>query len=715
MTRQCRHHPALRPMLLITLLFGFGLRVYRLGYQELRGDETFGYLFSLPSINQIVKRTFELQEPHPVASYFVQSAWLDWAGHNEYALRFPSAWFGLLSVALLILLAKELGFSSLQVGVSGLLIALSPYAIWHAQDARMYSMSLALTVASTYFFVAYTGWARGTSTLAEPPEDLRDLSRSAETTKRWNLNLALKPSGPAIGYIATALAALHTHYFAAFVILSHSLFLLFWMISQPRTRLPTFLRWIGIQLLLSLAYLPWLIPARNILTNYGGNGDSPGILAMLGRSLRTFALGETVTPPWIWLVMPLFVLGLLISLRANRIRTGFLLLALFVPVVITWLSALGRPIFNERYLIAAVPSFVLLLAFGISTGLGALGNQFNRRFKGSGIPTLDESTMPQDSPRPFTKWLGLESVAVAGFSIVLTTMLLAGIMLSLANHYTNASYSKTIGWRQLAQSLDRLSAGYDSTSARLVQNYPDPTLWYYYRGDIAHLVLPPRPQDEAGTFAELQQFDSAEVLQHVVIALQPADNWDNNGIAQRVLSTEFPLIAETMVESWPIQIYSRPPSQLEPVSEGAFVNGLVLSQASISPRKAAPGGVLAIHLGWRKSTSTTLQLTGTEKLFLHLIGPEETLIAQKDVALQNPTVADFSAKLSNQSGSVDSPTISTSYGILLPTDATEGDYRLLAGLYDPELDGAPRILVEGGGDSILLTEIRVEIYRPSQK
>src|SRR3954453_20981416 len=81
----------LSPSLLI--LLAFALRVYRLDYQELRGDEAFGYFFSLRSFGDIVQSTIALKEPHPVASYFLEHVWLDWAGHSEFALRFINVWF----------------------------------------------------------------------------------------------------------------------------------------------------------------------------------------------------------------------------------------------------------------------------------------------------------------------------------------------------------------------------------------------------------------------------------------------------------------------------------------------------------------------------------------------------------------------------------------------------------------------------------------------
>src|SRR5699024_9742701 len=124
----------------------FGLRCGGLDAQELRGDEAFGYFFSLPSLREIVDQTLALSEPHPVASYWLQHLWLGVAGHSEFALRFAGVWWSVLAAALMLPLAAQLALPVPSGIVGAALMALSPYVIWHAQDARMYSMSLALTL-----------------------------------------------------------------------------------------------------------------------------------------------------------------------------------------------------------------------------------------------------------------------------------------------------------------------------------------------------------------------------------------------------------------------------------------------------------------------------------------------------------------------------------------------------------------------------------------
>ncbi len=95
-------------LLSIVLLAAYLLRVFRLDFQELRGDEAFGYFFSLRPFDDMVQATLALGEPHPVASYYVQHVWLGWVGHSEFALRYLGVLFSVLAVALLYRLALRL-------------------------------------------------------------------------------------------------------------------------------------------------------------------------------------------------------------------------------------------------------------------------------------------------------------------------------------------------------------------------------------------------------------------------------------------------------------------------------------------------------------------------------------------------------------------------------------------------------------------------------
>jgi mannosyltransferase len=616
-----------RIALLAVLLLAFALRMANLDGQELRGDEAFGYFFVQNDYAVIVGDTIALREPHPVASYFVLKTWLALAGDSEFSLRFPGLWWGVLAAALLYRLARRLNFRPWLAVLATLLLALSPYAVWHSQDARMYAMSLALTTATVYFA-------------------LEALQR-----QRWPW---------AAAYIAAGWLALHTHYYAAFVIVALNLFVIGRSLVTPRARLGL-IPWLRWQAILFVLYLPWLVRAGFILTDYSGNGDSPALLDAARRVGGLFAVGES-TPPeqqWLWALISAALLLIAIVRLAlgspdDRRNLGLLLLYLLVPLSATWLSAQSRPIFNERYLVAAAPPFFLLLA-------SALGGR---------------------ALRPPGRWL------VDGAAGLLLLLLIGGMILGLARHYGDPAYSKDRGWRQLAAEMTALSDGVTPAQARLAENFPDPTLWYYYRGPVEHIVLPPAPNNAAAAVQRVNELADAGV-QRIVIPIQPAANWDADGLAPAALAQRFDRVAQSQVGGWPVQVYAQPAGALTPLT-ATFTSGVQLRGAVVAPLAVTPGSLVVVHLDWRGDGAT---LTGAEKVFVHLLDGAGALVAQDDRALQLTGGATGSGL--------------AAYGLRLPAELTPGPYRLIGGLYDPGAPGAPRILTAAGADHVELANVTV--------
>ncbi|MEZ4725829.1 MAG: glycosyltransferase family 39 protein [Caldilineaceae bacterium] len=646
-----------RGLLLLTLLVGWGLRLWRLDYQELRGDEVFGYFFSLRPVADMVQATVDLQEPHPIASYVVQQQWLAWAGHSEFALRFTSAWFGLLAVALLWRLARALDLARSAALLATLLLAISPYAIWHSQDARMYSMSLALTTASTWLMIAWLQRQR----------------------RAW-----------AIAYVIISWLALHTYYFTVFVLVAQNLFILVRALQQSRLRF-TLVNWLILQATIAFFYGPWLLRVQETLTGYHGNGDSPTVIEMLRRAGNVFLVGESVPASqrlwWALLAGLLLAWGMVTLARSGvngpRALT-LLLLYLGVPLLATWWSATQRPIFNERYLVAAAPPFYLLLAAVFAHGL------FARRLKPapdrqSAFKRTEGATWGRNS------FVGSKQVLHSFVPVALLLMAVGGMLLSLGRHYTDPAYSKTRGWRTLAAALTQWSQGFPPAAVRIAQNFPDPTLWYYYSGDVAHVVLPPGPQDAAGARTTVQQLH-ADGVQRILLPRQPAPHWDDQDLAAAALATTYPLIYEAVVGVWPVRIYGEPPAPLTPV-DAQFTNEVTLTGFATQPATLTPGNVLAVYLGWQGDHAT---LTGSEKVFVQLLDASGQLVAQDDRPFA----------LSSEPSAMTTPAI---YGILLPATLPPGDYRLIAGLYDPAQPGAPRVLTRAGVDHIAIKTLTVEV------
>ena len=619
-----------RAAALAIMLLAFGLRVAGLGHQELRGDEAFGYFFAQRDYGEMLDATVELQEPHPVASYFVQRAWLGAAGDTEYALRFPSAWFSVLAVALLLRLAVRLGFCRGPSLLATFLLAISPYVIWHAQDARMYSMSLALTVATVWLGI--------------------------ETMQRQRV-------GWGLAYSVATWLALHTHYYAVFVLLALNLFVFTRAIFVPRTR-ANFIPWMQWQLLIGALYLPWLAGASTILGSYGGNGDSPAFATMIERSLAAFAVGESMPIElrllWASVAVLLLLLGglrLLLGTAADRRNLWLLALYLAVPVLATWYSAQSRPIFNERYLVAAVPPFYLLIAAGLDR------RRFSRR----------------------TEWV-LKTGAGVGVAL-----LGIGVLFSLSQHYTNAAFSKTRGWRELAAALTQLSLGVPASQVRIAQNFPDPTLWYYYRGAVEHVVLPPTAHDSSGAAQAVTQLTDAGV-RRVILPIQPAANWDHGGIAATALAAQYDKVHTEQVGVWPLHVFAGWPDRTidKPIAV-KFENGIVLRGASDLEASLPPVGLLTPTLYWEIAPASALE---TIKVTVQLLNSSGQLVTQQDLPLAAAHAPGSGVWV-------------RTYGLSLPEELAPGAYRLIAGLYDSAAEGTPRVLTTTGADAVELAVIEI--------
>ena len=628
-TLAIRGETAARLLALAAVFIALALRLWGLDFQELRGDEAWGFLFSLAPWTEIVRTTLVLREPHPVASYLLQHVWLLVAGHGEFAFRFISAWFGALAVALIYRLGRQLRLGWPASILAAMLLALSPYAIWHSQDARMYSISLALTLASTV------------------------LALHALHQPRWRNWLA---------YVVITWLALHNHYFSIFILVAQNLFVLVTAVFDRSLRRLVG-PWLLAQMAVGLLYLPWLIAARDTLATYHGNGDSPGFGAMWVRALSVFAVGETVPAEqrlWVALLAGfLLALGAVRLLRAGgKLRQALFLLALYlaVPLLATWLSALSRPIFNERYLVAAVPAFYLLVAAAVA---GPASQP---------LPGAHQKNMSHLAP--VLQWVAVASLVV----------LVASTGMSLRRYYTDPNDSKTAGWRALAATLTQFSTGLPADRVRLAQSVPDPTLWYYYQGDVEHLVLPPAAHDEIRARAEVARLVEQGV-ERVVLAVQPADYWDERGIAQAALASQYELLTEVQVGNWPVQVYSRSQSEPKPL-DVSFANGLTLAAGAPQARSLVPGDTVLVQLRWEGSPAA---LSGSEKISLQLLDGAGRLVAQTDQPIGAEQIG-----------------VTTSYPLPLPLLLQPDDYRLILAVYDPGREGAPRLLTTTGDDHVEL-------------
>ena len=313
------------------LLVALGLRVYRLDGQSFWFDEGFAVHLASQSLTQLV-------EQNPVGwlplHSFALHCWMALVGQTPFAARFFSVVLGVLALALLYPLGRRLGTPD--TGLVALSIgAFSPFLIYYAQEARVYSLWLFLSLLSSCLLL----------------RALRDPRRA----RRWVL------------YGASLVAALYTHYF--------SVFLLAWGLSAvgyqaARTRRRSLvLAGLAAQTGALVACLPLIGFLRSSAADSYGFWRSPlSAREVIVDLWYHFSSGANLAVGQAWPVMLGLAFAATVGLVMLRPRWHGVLLALYlvIPLVGMLVLSIWRELYVSRYLAFAAPAVYLLVATGSS-------------------------------------------------------------------------------------------------------------------------------------------------------------------------------------------------------------------------------------------------------------------------------------------------------------------------------------------------------------
>ena len=119
------------------------LGLIRLGAPSLWFDEA----FTADAVHRSPEWWFDNDQYH-VLYDAVSRAWTSFAGTSEWALRLPSVFGAMAACALLVVLARKV-FDGWVALVSGILLATSPFLVKWSQQARGYTLLLAVSLVAT--------------------------------------------------------------------------------------------------------------------------------------------------------------------------------------------------------------------------------------------------------------------------------------------------------------------------------------------------------------------------------------------------------------------------------------------------------------------------------------------------------------------------------------------------------------------------------------
>jgi len=404
-------------LLAIVALGGF-LRFYQIGSKGLWLDESFSVWLGWQPVGEILSWLVNIDQ-HPPLYYTLLHLWMA-LGDDAAAVRALSALLGTLTIPVVYLLSRRLADG--RVGLlAALILAVSPFHVRFAQEARMYTLltlnvSLALyalvhlltdprsagTPLGQQFVDLWQVWraARAAEREALPEtagygRDFRESTDwvSAPTRRRWLPLQAIETDLAWLGYMVFTTAAMLSHNTAVFLPVATNLFVLGLVgVSGFRSRVssspnlkpetlkpetsasalrpPSLRNWLLAQVGVFLLWSPWL--AAFVIQSTGVYREfwiRPPTWQTVVDTVKTFLSAflppQVRWPEVVWgLYAGLALLGL-VHFRRRPARVAFLLVVFLTPFVGEWLVSLRRPIFYDRTLIWASLPLYLLLAAGM--------------------------------------------------------------------------------------------------------------------------------------------------------------------------------------------------------------------------------------------------------------------------------------------------------------------------------------------------------------
>ncbi|NLG28096.1 MAG: hypothetical protein GX557_09305, partial [Chloroflexi bacterium] len=356
-------------LLVALVVLSTALRLWRLDAKGLWWDESLSLYRAQQPLdvilrNEIVVPGSVTTDQHPPLYFVLLSGVVRLGGESDWALRFLSVAWAALLVVLLYLMGTRL--RNRQAGLLAALCgALSPFLLWYAQEARMYTMVAVLGLAAFYAL-----W--------------RALDEHRWT---WGLAAAL-----------LAIAAVGTQYLFGLVLpCALALAICLWPRTlsaetaragpRPLRRRHRLALALGISALLLAIAATVAVVVRLLPTLATGRQYIP-LPEMVADALNAYSLGLSVERAQVWPLLLVFAAVYLFgvvslwrrppvaSASPGALRWAGLVLTVgyvLTPILGMWALSLFVPIYmGSRYVLLSSPAFYL----GLGLGLEALGRRW---------------------------------------------------------------------------------------------------------------------------------------------------------------------------------------------------------------------------------------------------------------------------------------------------------------------------------------------------
>lgn len=389
-------------LLIISItLFGGWLRVLLLSSKGMWLDETFSVWLANHSVPDMLQWILRIDQ-HPPLYYLLLHYWIAHNGDTPYYARLLSALFGTGTIPLIYLIGKRLSGDVMGLAAA-LLLALSPFHIYYAQETRMYTLLTFNAAAAIYALVRLLTDARCVQPIGsqfreylhvwrtvEPvePDTQREFSYRDETRiqtgwrawifrHRWLHIQAIETDLAWVAFILFSAATLFTHNTAVLFSLATNIFVLGLMFFQRLNKsestaafqAPSFWNWVKAQIGIFLLWSPWIFAfirqARRVDQEFWlPKPDWETVIQTLRALLNPSAPGQ-ISQVMTGILCVVLCLGLVYYRK--KLSLSLFLVALFaIPILGELIVSMRRPIFLDRTLIWIMIPMFLVLGAGIA-------------------------------------------------------------------------------------------------------------------------------------------------------------------------------------------------------------------------------------------------------------------------------------------------------------------------------------------------------------
>ena len=670
-------------VLLAILLLASVLRFYRIDAQSLWSDEGSSVVQAGRDLPAIAANA--ALDIHPPLYYGLLHFWVMPFGTSESGVRSLSAVLGVALVLACYALGRRLWDEPIAL-LAAALAAVNPFQIVYSQEARMYMLMALLGALCVY------------------------------ATLRWQDSHGRMRAGWLVAYALCAVLGLYTHYLFPVIILACNIIALLpadpvgatLVVAQsgrPQSRtgnaalgsrlhsafVPSWLvAWLGTQLLVLLAFAPWLPVAIRQLSTWPAGAQSFTLDRAPLVVLRTLAEGLTgpyadalwpSDAPWL-LLFALLLLAGLVPARAVRRSVVAALVYLLAPIAVMFALMLFKDAYL-KFLLIASPPFVLLVARGIRNLPMSLANAKTLRvFKTREVSS--PPVPPSNRVRSISATSSADPLIARLLSPALLCLLAIPSFLAVQRYYFDPHFARD-DYRGLVRAVEALAQPGDA----IVLDAPgqQEIFNYYYHGSAPVFPLPrQRPIDAESTRRELE----ALVTQYrrIFAVFWATDESDPATVIPSWLTTHTFEVNTQAYGNVVLVRFDVARTVNEHPLDTHWEQGITLVSFADAGQSPAAGDVMPFTLVWRAAQP----LRTRYKVFVHLLDPRGFVLAQHD----GEPAGDTRPTTTWQPGEV----ISDTYGLLIPFGTPPGMYQIEVGLYDP--DTGQRLHTVRGADHVPL-------------